>query len=134
MKKLVAIGGSDAGISATLGAKEMDPDGNVDVVVADQYPNFSICGLSFYLSGEVQDRKTLTHRTAADIENEGIHLLMEHTTSSIDPHTKQDTLGKSRASLGCLESKSIDACLQDFGFCGKAHPIETKAFPLFHPR
>ena len=35
---LVTIGGSDAGISAALRARELDPDSEVTVVVADAYP------------------------------------------------------------------------------------------------
>ncbi len=89
MQRILIIGGSDAGISAALRAKEVDPQVEVTVVVADQYPNFSICGLPFYLSGEVQDWNTLAHRTAADIENEGIHLLLEHTATLIDSNKKQ---------------------------------------------
>ena len=50
---LVAIGGSDAGISAALRARELDPTTEVTVVVADAYPNFSICGIPYYVSGEV---------------------------------------------------------------------------------
>ncbi|WP_328919822.1 hypothetical protein OH781_36905 [Streptomyces sp. NBC_01550] len=45
-KRIVAIGGSDAGISAALRARELDPDSEVTVVVADAYPNFSICGIA----------------------------------------------------------------------------------------
>jgi NADPH-dependent 2,4-dienoyl-CoA reductase/sulfur reductase-like enzyme len=40
---IVAVGGSDAGISATLRAREVDPGAEVTVVAADAYPNFSIC-------------------------------------------------------------------------------------------
>ena len=50
---LIAIGGSDAGISAALRARELDPGADVTVVVADAYPNFSICGIPYYVSGEV---------------------------------------------------------------------------------
>jgi len=85
----IIIGGSDAGISAALRIKEIDQKAEVTVVVADQYPNFSICGLPFYLSGEVADWKTLAHRTAADIENEGIQLLLNHTATTIDPDKNQ---------------------------------------------
>ena len=46
---LVAVGGSDAGISAALRARELDPSADVTVVVADAYRNFSICGISYYL-------------------------------------------------------------------------------------
>ena len=101
MKKLVVIGGSDAGISAALRAIEADAQVEVTVVVADQYPNFSICGLPFYLSGEVKDWKTLAHRTTADIEKEGIRLMLNHTANAIDPDKKQVRLltksGNSRA-------------------------------------
>ena len=89
MQRILIIGGSDAGISAALRAKEVDSQVEVTVVVADQYPNYSICGLPFYLSGEVQDWKTLAHRTTADIENEGIHLLLNHTATEIDPDKNQ---------------------------------------------
>jgi len=41
---LIAIGGSDAGISAALRAPKLDPGADVSVVVADAFPNFSICG------------------------------------------------------------------------------------------
>lgn len=55
-RKVVAIGGSDAGISAALRARELDPTAEVTVVVADAYPNFSICGIPYYVSGEVGGR------------------------------------------------------------------------------
>ena len=35
---LVMIGGSDAGISAALRARELDPDADVTVVLEDAYP------------------------------------------------------------------------------------------------
>jgi NADPH-dependent 2,4-dienoyl-CoA reductase/sulfur reductase-like enzyme len=36
---LVAVGGSDAGISAALRAREADPEASITVVVADAYPH-----------------------------------------------------------------------------------------------
>ena len=45
--RLVAIGGSDAGISAALRARELDATAEVMVVLADVYPNFSICGIPY---------------------------------------------------------------------------------------
>ena len=68
---MVAIGGSDAGISAALCAREVDPGADVTVVVADAYPNFSICGIPYYVSGEVTDWRDLAHRTIADLEGSG---------------------------------------------------------------
>src|SRR5216684_4698846 len=81
---LVAIGGSDAGISAALRARELDPGCEVTVVVADAYPNFSICGIPYYLSGEVTHWRNLAHRTLADLEAAGMRLRLDTTARRID--------------------------------------------------
>ncbi len=86
--RLVIIGGSDAGISAALRAREIDREAKVTVVVADAFPNYSVCGLPFFLSGEVGDWHNLAHRTAEEITREGIELLLNHTARSIDPDSR----------------------------------------------
>ena len=85
MTSVVIIGGSDAGISAALRAREVDPTAEVSVILSDGFPNYSICGLPFFLSGEVPDWHRLAHRTASDIEQEGVRLLMGHTAEAVDP-------------------------------------------------
>ncbi len=81
---LVMIGGSDAGISAALRARELDPGAEVSVVVADAYPNFSICGIPYYVSGEVTHWRNLAHRTTADLEATGMDLRLDTTAQRID--------------------------------------------------
>jgi NADPH-dependent 2,4-dienoyl-CoA reductase/sulfur reductase-like enzyme len=81
---LVMIGGSDAGISAALRARELDPAAEVTVVVADAYPNFSICGIPYYVSGEVTHWRNLAHRTTADLEATGMRLRLDTTAARID--------------------------------------------------
>jgi NADPH-dependent 2,4-dienoyl-CoA reductase/sulfur reductase-like enzyme len=81
---LVMIGGSDAGISAALRARQLDPSADVTVVVADAYPNFSICGIPYYLSGEVARWQNLAHRTIADLEAAGMELRLDTTARRID--------------------------------------------------
>src|SRR5512135_2032425 len=81
---LVMIGGSDAGISAALRARELDPGAEVSVVVADAYPNFSICGIPYYVSGEVTHWHNLAHRTTADLEATGMSLRLDTTARRID--------------------------------------------------
>jgi NADPH-dependent 2,4-dienoyl-CoA reductase/sulfur reductase-like enzyme len=81
---LVMIGGSDAGISAALRARELDPGADVTVVVADAYPNFSICGIPYYVSGEVRHWRNLAHRSIADLEAAGIGLRLDTTARRID--------------------------------------------------
>ena len=81
---LVMVGGSDAGISAALRARELDPSADVTVVVADAYPNFSICGIPYYVSGDVTHWRNLAHRTAADLEATGMALRLDTTARRID--------------------------------------------------
>jgi NADPH-dependent 2,4-dienoyl-CoA reductase/sulfur reductase-like enzyme len=78
--RLVIIGGSDAGISAALRAREFAPGTDITVVLADEFPNYSICGLPFFLSGETPDAKQLAHRT----EFEGIRLLTNHKAVGVE--------------------------------------------------
>jgi NADPH-dependent 2,4-dienoyl-CoA reductase/sulfur reductase-like enzyme len=82
--QLVIVGGSDAGISAGLRAKELDPGCAVTVVVADRFPNYSICGLPFYLSGEVPDWRALAHRTIEELLGAGFSLLLGQSVQAID--------------------------------------------------
>jgi NADPH-dependent 2,4-dienoyl-CoA reductase/sulfur reductase-like enzyme len=90
--RLLVIGGSDAGIAAALRARELNPSVEATVVVADVFPNFSICGLPYYLSGDVPDWRDLAHRSRTDLEAAGLELLLDHTARAIDPVAKQVTV------------------------------------------
>jgi NADPH-dependent 2,4-dienoyl-CoA reductase/sulfur reductase-like enzyme len=127
---LLIIGGSDAGISAALRARELDPTVDTTVVVADAFPNFSICGLPFYLSGEVGDYHNLAHRTAADIEREGIRLLLDHTAQVVDAQNKTVTIvGQD----GQSQALSYDKLIIGTGAVS-AHPrIEGLDLPGVYP-
>lgn len=85
MTHILIIGGSDAGISAALRAREWDSSTDVTLVLRDDYPNFSICGLPYFLSGEVPDWHRLAHRTRAELEAAGITLLGGTTATRLDP-------------------------------------------------
>ena len=86
-RHIIAIGGSDAGISAALRVRELDPTTAVTVVVADAYPNFSICGIPYYVSGEVTHWTNLAHRSAADLAATGMTVLTDTRATRIDPHS-----------------------------------------------
>jgi NADPH-dependent 2,4-dienoyl-CoA reductase/sulfur reductase-like enzyme len=86
--RILIVGGSDAGISAALRAREVDPTVHVTVVVADRYPNYSICGLPYFLSGEVDDWHDLAHRSADDIAEQGIDLALNHVAQAVDAAAK----------------------------------------------
>jgi NADPH-dependent 2,4-dienoyl-CoA reductase/sulfur reductase-like enzyme len=86
--RFVIIGGSDAGISAAPRARELDSSAHISVILADAFPNYSICGLPFYLSGETPDWRQLAHRT----EFEGIELLTNRTAHGFDPSNRTVTV------------------------------------------
>lgn len=92
MKQFLIIGGSDAGISAALRARELNANIKITMVLADDYPNFSICGLPFFISGEVTDWRHLAHRTRADIEKQNIKVLTSHLAEKINPKSKTVTV------------------------------------------
>jgi NADPH-dependent 2,4-dienoyl-CoA reductase/sulfur reductase-like enzyme len=81
---LVVVGGSDAGISAALRARELEPTVDVTVVVADAYPNFSICGIPYLVSGDVPSWPDLAHRTIPELRGAGLTLRLDTRAIGID--------------------------------------------------
>ncbi len=68
MSRILIVGGSDAGASAAMRAREIDPGSQVDVLVADRWPHYSICGLPYLLSGEVSRPSELAHVSEAELD------------------------------------------------------------------
>ncbi len=123
---LVAIGGSDAGISAALRARELHPDSEVTVVVADAYPNFSICGIPYYLSGEVTHWRNLAHRSTADLEATGMSLRLDTVVHRIDAHHHELLMTDDR---GNEELLAYDALVVGTGAVPILPPIEGLTGP-----
>ena len=118
---LVAIGGSDAGISAALQARELDPSCEVTVVVADAYPNFSICGIPYYVSGEVAHWQSLAHRTLDDLAATGMQVRLNTRATGIDVagHLLEVVDG-----TGAPEHLAYDALVIGTGAVSARPPIE----------
>ena len=112
MTHLIAIGGSDAGISAALRARELDPATEVTVVVADEYPNFSICGIPYYFTGEVAPWQSLAHRTSADLEATGMRLRLNTFATGIDVAGQRLTV---RTPDGIFEDLAYDELIVGTG-------------------
>ncbi len=87
--RLLVVGGSDAGIQAGLRALERDRAAEVTVLIADRYPNYSICGIPYHVAGEVADWHDLAHRSQADLAAVGLDMRLEHRAVRIDPAAKQ---------------------------------------------
>ena len=126
MTRIVAIGGSDAGISAALRARELDPSCEFTVVVADAYPNFSICGIPYYVSGEVTHWRNLAHRTTADLEATGMRLRLDTLVTAIDPAAHELTLS---SATGGEDTLVYDALIVGTGALPIRPPITGLAGP-----
>jgi NADPH-dependent 2,4-dienoyl-CoA reductase/sulfur reductase-like enzyme len=87
--RLVVVGGSDAGIAAALRARELDPAAQVTVLLADAYPNYSICGLPYLLAGDVETPEQLAHRTRAELESTGMVLRLDDPATQIDADARR---------------------------------------------
>ena len=111
--RFLIIGGSDAGIAAGLRAHELDPACDITLLLADEFPNYSICGLPFFLSGETPDWHSLAHRT----EFPGIKLLPSHTAEHIDAARKTVA---ARCTEGTTAELTYDKLLIGTG----ARPVE----------
>jgi len=112
MTHLAIVGGSDAGISAALRARELDPTVDVTVVVADAYPNFSICGIPYYFTGEVAPWQSLAHRTHADLEATGMTLRLDTFATGIDVAGQRLDV---RTTTGQLENIAYDELIVGTG-------------------
>ncbi|MGA5452701.1 FAD-dependent oxidoreductase [Streptomyces umbrinus] len=121
MTRVIAVGGSDAGISAALRARELDPASEVTVVVADAYPNFSICGTPYYVSGEVTHWSHLAHRTAEDLAATGMDVRINTRATQIDPADRRLTV---RGADGRSEQLPYDALVVGTGAVSVLPPIE----------
>ena len=53
-------------------------------MVADRYPNFSICGIPYHVAGDVADWRALAHRSAGELAAAGLELMCDSTAGEVD--------------------------------------------------
>jgi NADPH-dependent 2,4-dienoyl-CoA reductase/sulfur reductase-like enzyme/rhodanese-related sulfurtransferase len=58
-KRIVVVGGVAAGPKAAARARRLDPSAEITIVEKDEILSYAGCGLPYYISGMVQDRKQL---------------------------------------------------------------------------
>ncbi len=92
-ERLIVIGGDAAGMSAASKAKREDPDLDVLVFEKQEYVSFGLCGLPYYISGEVEKLDDLIAMDPkAFQEKRGIDVRTEHEVLDIHPEERSVVL------------------------------------------
>jgi NADPH-dependent 2,4-dienoyl-CoA reductase/sulfur reductase-like enzyme len=85
-ERLVVIGGGAAGMSAASAARRTDPSREVVVLEAGGYAAYGMCGIPYYLGGEVDRAESLlAYPPAFFRERRGIDLRLHTRATRIDP-------------------------------------------------
>lgn len=87
--KIVIIGSVAAGTSVAAKARRNDEDAEIVLYNADYDISYSICGIPYYLGGEVKELSTLTPRTPSWFKKRyNVDIYTRHEVISIDPDRK----------------------------------------------
>ncbi len=89
--EVIVIGGSAAGLKAACRISRLQPDASVKVLVKDRHFGVSTCGLTFFLSGEIDSYTSLVSTPNGTIKDEkyyrdvkGIEVVPNHEVTAVD--------------------------------------------------
>ena len=71
--RIVIVGGVAAGPKAAARARRLNPDAEITIVEKDSVISYAGCGLPYYVSGMVEDRRELMETPTGD-RRHGAHL------------------------------------------------------------
>ncbi|MGP4069091.1 FAD-dependent oxidoreductase [Halobacillus sp. B29] len=88
--KIIIIGSVAAGTSVAAKARRNSEDAEITIYNADYDISYSICGIPYYLGGEVEELETLTPRDAAWFKKRyNVDIHTRHEVTSIDYENKK---------------------------------------------
>ena len=119
-KRFLVIGGVAAGPKAAAKARRCDPEMEIIVYQEEEEISYAGCGLPYYISGVVKERRELLSRTAGQFAQEGIRIRKHRRIEEID-------IGKHTISGRDLESGEIFTDRFDrLALATGAQPIRAK--------
>ncbi|HUR74100.1 MAG TPA: FAD-dependent oxidoreductase [Sporichthya sp.] len=83
--RVVVIGGDAAGMSAASMAKRLRPDLELIVFERGQHTSYSMCGIPYWVAGDVPDWRDLVARTPEEHRRNGIDVRLNSEVTAIDP-------------------------------------------------
>ncbi|SDM82106.1 FAD-dependent oxidoreductase [Sediminibacillus halophilus] len=91
--KLIIIGSVAAGTSVAAKARRNDENAEITLYNADYDISYSICGIPYFLGGEVDELETLTPRNAAWFKKRyNVDIHTRHEVTAIEPNQKTVTV------------------------------------------
>ena len=87
--KVIIIGSVAAGTSVAAKARRNDETADITLYNADYDISYSICGIPYFLGGEVEELETLTPRSAAWFKKRyNVDIFIRHEVIKIDAKQK----------------------------------------------
>jgi len=83
-KRFLVIGGVAAGPKAAAKARRCDPEMEIIVYQEEEEISYAGCGLPYYISGVVKERRELLSRTAGQFAQDGIRIRKHRRIEEID--------------------------------------------------
>jgi len=119
-KRFLVIGGVAAGPKAAAKARRCDPEMEIIVYQEEEEISYAGCGLPYYISGVVKERKELLSRTAGQFAQDGIRIQKHRRIEEIDIGNR--TLSGRNLESGEIFTDHFDRLLLATG----AQPIRPK--------
>lgn len=91
--KIIIIGSVAAGTSVAAKARRNDENAEITLYNADYDISYSICGIPYFLGGEVDELESLTPRSAAWFKKRyNVDIFTRHEVTTIDSESKKVTV------------------------------------------
>jgi NADPH-dependent 2,4-dienoyl-CoA reductase/sulfur reductase-like enzyme len=88
-ERLVVIGGCAAGMSAASKARRLNPDLEIVVYEKTGFVSYASCGLTYYVSGLIEDHNTLVVRTPAQFAKRDIEVHPHYEVTEVDTENRR---------------------------------------------
>lgn len=84
MRRLLIIGGDAAGMSAATSVRRAHPDVDITVIERGPYTSYAMCGIPYYVSGEVDDAQALVAKTPQEFADMDITVHLRTLATTVD--------------------------------------------------
>ena len=121
MTRIVVIGAGAAGMSAASRAKRLRPSNEVIVLDSTRWVSFALCGIPYYVGGEVAELEDLLYYPPEEFTKRGIDLRLGKKVVDVDPDSK--TLTYRDVKTGHEEKLTWDKLVLATGASSKAPKI-----------